>query len=522
MHSSYDAAAARGPELIVQPRPRLFAAVWRWHFYAGLLSIPILVVLCLSGIVYLFKPQIDDLAYGHLRTVEPTQRAVSYGDQMAAVRRAVPGATVTGVGPPPAPDRSTEFAVTTRQGAEWTVYVDPGSGRVLGHRDNRRALTTLALDLHGTLLASRFMDEEGVWGDRLIELTASWSVVLVVTGVLFSFVFLFFLVTGLAWSGVWGEGYVKVATSLGADRPPETFDGVPSEKIEDVVEGGKPAWSAGELPVARSQDEGTSGRPGHTGHTGHRHPGGLRWDPRDGAPLDAVIGRAQAMGFPPGYSVTFPEDATGSYAVSLSPDLDPQPNQSALDERFAFVDQYTARPLGDYRFADFGPMAQASDLGIALHEGRQFGLLNQLLTLAATLALLVSMATALVMWRKRRPRGIGAPRRPPDRRLGAGVVAITFGLGLLFPLLGLSIVALLVFDWLVVRRVPPVARAFGGAGYGLVKTGATATACARPPPSPRRSGSRGTWARRPRPAGRCACARRAGRGRCGPAPRGRR
>ena len=65
------------------------------------------------------------------------------------------------------------------------------------------------------------------------------------------------------------------------------------------------------------------------------------------------------------------------------------------------------------------------------------------------------------MWRKRRPRGIGAPRRAPGRRLGAGVVAITLVLGILLPLVGISILALLAFDLLVVRNVPPLARALG-------------------------------------------------------------
>jgi hypothetical protein len=39
------AEIARGAELRAQPRPRLFRAVWRWHFYAGLLVIPIIVIL---------------------------------------------------------------------------------------------------------------------------------------------------------------------------------------------------------------------------------------------------------------------------------------------------------------------------------------------------------------------------------------------------------------------------------------------------------------------------------------------
>lgn len=490
------AEIARGAELRAQPRPRLFRAVWRWHFYAGLLVIPIIVILSLSGIVYLFKPQIDSVFYGDVRNVDGRGATLSYAKQLAAVRAEVPAASVTSVAPPPNAERSTQFGVTTKTGRDWTVFVDPYTAEVLGHRDNRRYLPAIALDLHGSLLTSRFMDEKGTWGDRLIELATSWAVVLVitgmylwwprgrrrtlrraltprlrarsarvrwrdvhaVTGVAFSFVFLFFLVTGLAWSGVWGESYKEIATKLGSSYPPGTFDGMPSKKVEDVVKGGKPAWAAGSLPVALSA---AGGRPGHSGHDDHARPQTIRWDPTDGAPLDAVVARAQQMGMAPGTIITFPQDRTSSYAVSLYPDNDVEPNQNALNERFAFVDQYTAKPVGDVRFDQFGAMAKATDFGIALHEGRQFGIYSQLFALFGTLALLLSCATAIVMWRKRRPKGIGAPRRAPDRRLGAGVVAITLGLGTLFPLLGISILMLLVFDFVIVKRIAPLRRALG-------------------------------------------------------------
>jgi uncharacterized iron-regulated membrane protein len=494
------AELARGGELRAQPRPRLFRTVWRWHFYAGLLVIPIVVILSLSGIVYLFKPQIDSVFYGHIRNVEARGTTLGYDKQLAAVNSALPGARVTSVAPPPNATRSTQFGVTTRAGRDWTVFVDPYSGRVLGHRDNRRYLPGIALDVHGSLLTSRFMDEKGVWGDRLIELAASWALVLVVTGmylwwprgrrrslrqaltprlrarsrrvrwrdvhavtgVAFSFVFLFFLVSGLAWTGVWGQKYKQVATGLGSSYPPGTFDGVPSKRVEDVVKGGKPAWAAGDLPVPASASAG-AGRPGHSGHNDHAQLRTIRWNPANGAPLDAVVARARQLGMGPGTIITFPADKTSSYAVSLYPDNDVEPNQNALRERFAFVDQYTAKPVGDFRYGQFGTMAQATDLGIALHEGRQLGIWNQLAALLGTLALLLSCATAIVMWRKRRPKGIGAPRRASDRRLGAGVVAITLGLGILFPLLGISILALLAFDLVIVRHVPPLRRALGAA-----------------------------------------------------------
>jgi uncharacterized iron-regulated membrane protein len=543
------AALAAGDARASARTTKLFPAIWRWHFYAGLLSIPVIVLLCLSGIVYLFKPQIDAVAWGHLREVEPQAQTVTFAQQQTAALRAVPGGSVTQVAPAPAADRATEFDVATADGGVRRVYVNPYTGRVTGTRDPANSLTSIALELHGMLLTNRFLDEGGMWGDRIIELTASWAIVLVVTGVylwwprgrrrtrdaliprlrarsarmrwrdlhaitgvLFSFVALFFLISGLAWAGIWGaKVWSPLTEKVGASYPEGTYDGASSTNVGDLIKHGKPAWAAAELPVAPSaaasatasmasapaattptphthEAANAGGKPGHAGHAGHLSPEGttalaadrpdvtirsgddghsghthastITWDPTKGAPVDAIVARAQHLGFKPGFTVSYPEDETGSYAAFQFADADVHPNQSATDERVAYLDQYTALPIRQHEFSQFGPLAQATDWSIALHEGREWGLLSQLLALLGTLALLFSCASAVVMWRKRRPKGIGAPRRQPNRRLGFGVVAITIGLGVVFPLLGASIVVLLVLD-LVVQRIPRLARALG-------------------------------------------------------------
>lgn len=38
---------------------RFYAAVWRWHFYAGLYVIPFLVVLAVTGLIMLWVSAID-------------------------------------------------------------------------------------------------------------------------------------------------------------------------------------------------------------------------------------------------------------------------------------------------------------------------------------------------------------------------------------------------------------------------------------------------------------------------------
>lgn len=479
------AVLARGSDLRATPSPRLFRTVWRWHFYAGLLVIPVIALLCVSGIVYLFKPQIDAIAYGNLRTVTPPASGVaaSYDRQRDAAQKEVGDlGVVLGMTPLAARDRATEFEAFDEDGRDVTVYVNPYTAEVIGTRDDGRTFTALALELHGTLLTGRFLGDDGKWGDRVIELAASWAVVLVITGlylwwprgrqprlrprgpkgrrtfwrdlhattgVLFSFVFLFFLITGLAWTGVWGEQVRKIAENQSLVYPAGTYDGATSQTIDDVTRGRPAAWSMGPLPVLRSPS------------ADDREADPLKWDPADGAPLDAIVGRAEQLGLADGYSIAFPENSEGAYTLTAMPDGDAQPNVKATDQRVTYIDQYTAAPISDYEYAEFGAYAKTMDLGIALHEGRQFGLVNQLLTLTATLALLLTMASSVVMWRKRRPRGLGAPRRPLDRRLGIGVVAITLALGVFFPLLGLSILVLIALDFLVVRRIAPLRRALG-------------------------------------------------------------
>ena len=36
-----------------------YRTIWRWHFYAGLLCLPLVLWLAVTGPIYLFKPQVD-------------------------------------------------------------------------------------------------------------------------------------------------------------------------------------------------------------------------------------------------------------------------------------------------------------------------------------------------------------------------------------------------------------------------------------------------------------------------------
>lgn len=47
-----------------------FRAFWRWHFYASFLVVPVLLVLASTGLVYLFRFQIEPLLHADLMRVE--------------------------------------------------------------------------------------------------------------------------------------------------------------------------------------------------------------------------------------------------------------------------------------------------------------------------------------------------------------------------------------------------------------------------------------------------------------------
>ncbi|HUO68329.1 MAG TPA: PepSY domain-containing protein, partial [Gammaproteobacteria bacterium] len=62
----------------------LYRAVWRWHFYAGLLVLPFLSLLAVTGGLYLFKPEIDHAVYRAL--IDVPARGTAPAPVSASVR----------------------------------------------------------------------------------------------------------------------------------------------------------------------------------------------------------------------------------------------------------------------------------------------------------------------------------------------------------------------------------------------------------------------------------------------------
>jgi uncharacterized iron-regulated membrane protein len=84
----------------------LYHAIWRWHFFAGLLVIPFLLNLAVTGSLYLFKDQIADVFYSHRYIVADTGNLLQPQQIVDAALGAFPGARPTSYHEASASDRS--------------------------------------------------------------------------------------------------------------------------------------------------------------------------------------------------------------------------------------------------------------------------------------------------------------------------------------------------------------------------------------------------------------------------------
>ena len=74
---------------------------WRIHFWAALIASPFALVATLTGILYVFTPQIEARLYQHLDHVAPQASMLPLDAAVAAAERAAPhGWTVQHVVPP--------------------------------------------------------------------------------------------------------------------------------------------------------------------------------------------------------------------------------------------------------------------------------------------------------------------------------------------------------------------------------------------------------------------------------------
>jgi uncharacterized iron-regulated membrane protein len=409
-----------------------YARLWRWHFYAGLIIAPVLIIMSVTGGMYLLQPQIEDALYGELLYLpDPHAGPVDHDALIATATTRLEAARLHAYTPPQGPEHSAAVDLTTQTGDRLTAYLSPATGDILGTVAEDWRPMTLARKIHGGLML-------GKPGDVIVELVACWTLVMVATGL-----FLWWprksravgtalprakirgrafwrdwhavpgawaglwiaaiIVTGLPWSILWGGAYAAIGKATGEGLPAAIF----TERPHSVSDAAMPDVTMNEL-----------------------------------------IARITAQDVSLAYKIDYPWFANGVYAVMPLRQIG-----QAEDMAYLFLDRRSGAVLTDLRWDDLGALGRASTIGVQFHEGRLFGPANQIINLAAILILIALALTGPVMWWKRRPKGkLAPPVVPRDTRLSIGVLTIATALALILPLFALSVLLILAGEWVWAQR----------------------------------------------------------------------
>lgn len=416
----------------------------RLHFYAGVLIAPFLVVAALTGLAFVFTPQLDSLVYDTEFHTDGSGPRKPLAEQVAAAVAAEPDGTVASVYLPDGDDMNTRVVFTVEGLGEnqRTVYVDPYTAQVKGGHVTwfgETPLMTWLDDLHRNL-------HLGTVGRHYSELAASWLWVVALGGVV-----LWarrqrgkkMLTPDLAarkgvrrtrgWhaaTGLWLAAGLLILAVTGMTW--SRYAGANFGAALDAMDGRAPAVAT---------------QPAGEAH----HGGGATGGAADLSTVDAVVDTARKAGLSGTIEVIVPAEPGAGWTVTQDDRLWPVRFDAVA------IDAAGTAVTDRVNYADWPVTAKLTKLGVAAHMGFLFGLANQILLAALAIGLLCVIVWGYRMWWQRRPtradraRPVGAPpargawQQLPTWAIVVGV-PLTVAIGWALPLLGVPLLVFLAID----------------------------------------------------------------------------
>jgi uncharacterized iron-regulated membrane protein len=406
-------------------KKNIYPLIWKWHFIGGIISAPIVAILAITGIIYLFKdsyeaPQKQEL----LRIEQKTENKMSFQQQWAFAQKEWEKKP-TGVILPTNENECTEF-ISGKFSHKSILYIDPYAQKVKGQINISDTDMHTVRKVHGELLL-------GSVGTKIVELVASWMVVLIITGLYlfwprgrgwkgfftvrtnqskrilfrdvhalsgfwFSFLLLLVLAGGLPWTDVWGEGFRMVQQKTGSGFP-ATWD---SRMFNSNPKG-------------------------------------------EAIPLDEVVNKAKLLDLNGKTVIDLPQSAKGVYSIYN------ETNELGEIKKI-HLDQYTGKVLASHTWSDVGILMKARMWTMAFHQG-EFGLWNWYLMIFVAIGLFTLSMSAIISYAYRKTPGtLAIPKVPEHISFGIPLIVIVVMLGILLPLFGLSVLLLFLYSKLMQRQ----------------------------------------------------------------------
>lgn len=422
-----------------------YRAIWRWHFYAGLFCIPLLITLAVSGAIYLFKPQLDAWVDAPFQDLPVDDKRHSAYAQIEAALAAVPGAVFKAY---QLPEHKRQAVVVhlAEKGERTLVYLNPYDLEILKVIAYEDQFIRQVRTFHGELLA-------GNTGSVIVELAACWAIVLIITGLYLwwprsakgmagivyprfgqgkralwrdlhavtgfwiAAMVLFLLISGLPWSLVWGGAFKELR-----------------QWNKPVVQD----WSLGRAQEKQAALSATQNK------TGVLKP----------VLSETLLESAVNLNFAPPVLLSVSRKDPNVWTVKSRHQNRPLRSDAWLSASGEIhrVQPFSQRPLID----------RIVGIGVAAHEGQLFGWFNQFLGVVCAIGLVVLSVSAFILWRRRKPQGaLGAPKVLPNMKAGRAVWIITIVLAAVLPLLAVSLMTILLLEKILLQRFESTRRWLG-------------------------------------------------------------
>jgi uncharacterized iron-regulated membrane protein len=393
--------------------------LWKWHFIAGLMSLPVVLILSATGLIYLFKDDYEAPRQKHIREVKVNGNKVSYQRQLE-IAGIFANKKLAAMVLPTADNQATEF-VSGQFGHQSSYFVDPYTAEVTGTVIAHDTEMYAVRKLHGELLM-------GKPGTLIVELVGSWIVVLILTGL-----YVWWPANG------WGlRGFFLPRMNLGRRIMFRDLHAVTgfwlSILLLMTLSGGLPWTDVFGNNFKWLQKVTNTGYPATWENQAVRS--GSTGEP---ITLDQVISIARGLNLPGEVEIEFPKGAAGVFSVSNTFYTD-QAQQMKIH-----FDQYSGKELVRHEWSDVGILMRGRMWFMAFHQG-QFGTWNWWLmaVIASLLALMSVSATFSYLLRRR--KGWDVPKVPASFRVGYGVVAMLIILAVCFPMFGISVVLIVLVE----------------------------------------------------------------------------
>lgn len=383
---------------------------------------PFIVILAITGSVYLFKDNVDSKKIEAIKQTALSNNNVVYSfDEQQKMLEKKLGKPLQKLVLPNNKNDITEFVIG-KFGHKKSYYVNPHTNQFLGSFSPKDSWMYTIRKLHGELLTGSF-------GTKIVELIASWMVVLILTGLYiwfpfekgikgvftirfkegkrilfrdlhvvlgfwFSIIYLLVLAGGFPWTDVFGKNYKKVQKLTNTGYP-KTWNGknFSSKKTTKKLS------------------------------------------------LDAIISIVKEQNLPGTVTIHLPKNETSVFSVSNN--TLPLSNQQKLH-----FNQYSGELIHKNTWQDVGILMRTRMWLMTFHQG-EFGNWNWWLMLLTGIALTVSSIAAIFSYLYRKSKNNWSiPKSPKQFKLGKGIIFVIVLFGIIFPLFGVSLVLILFYNFL--------------------------------------------------------------------------